>query len=51
MELACGIATLLDDPVKRETMSVLGRERLRTSLAWEHSAPHLLAAYEALFKA
>ena len=32
-------------------MGELGRERVRTTLAWEHSAPVLLAAYDRLWPA
>jgi glycosyltransferase involved in cell wall biosynthesis len=47
--LAGGIAELLDDPARREQMSLAGRERVRSVLAWEHSAPVLLAAYDRLW--
>ena len=30
-------------------MGAFGRERARTTLSWENEAPHLLAAYAALF--
>ncbi len=43
------IAELLDDPERRAAMGAAGRERVRTTLAWSHEAPKLLAAYEALF--
>lgn len=43
------IAELLDDPDRRAAMGAAGRERVRTTLAWSHEAPKLLAAYEALF--
>ena len=49
--LACGISELLDDPARRRRMGELGRERVRTTLAWEHSAPVLLAAYDRLWPA
>ncbi len=42
------IAALMDDPVKREEMGRVGRERVETGLSWTHSVPHLLAAYEAV---
>jgi glycosyltransferase involved in cell wall biosynthesis len=47
-DLARRIAGLLDDPERREQMGSVGRGRLRTKLAWEHSAPVLLAAYDQL---
>jgi glycosyltransferase involved in cell wall biosynthesis len=47
--LAGCIAELLDDPDRRRQMGQAGRERLRAGLAWEHSAPVLLAAYDRLW--
>ena len=49
--LALSISDLLDDPAGRRRMGELGRERVRTTLAWEHSAPVLLAAYDRLWPA
>jgi glycosyltransferase involved in cell wall biosynthesis len=49
--LARGISGLLDDEARRRRMSAYGARRVRTELAWEHSAPHLLAAYRATFAA
>ncbi len=40
------ISELLDDPDRRGRMGSIGRERLETSLSWEHSETQLLAAYE-----
>jgi glycosyltransferase involved in cell wall biosynthesis len=42
------IDDLLNDPVRRERMGAIGRERVRTRLAWQHSAKTLLRAYEHL---
>jgi glycosyltransferase involved in cell wall biosynthesis len=50
-ELAKGIVELLDDPDRRRAMGAAGRERVRNALAWEHSAPVLLAAYDRLWPA
>jgi glycosyltransferase involved in cell wall biosynthesis len=50
-ELARRIAELLDDPARRKRMGWAGRERVRSVLAWEHSAPVLLAAYDRLWPA
>jgi glycosyltransferase involved in cell wall biosynthesis len=50
-DLARHIAGLLDDPARQEQMGAVGRERLRNQLAWEHSAPVLLAAYRRLLRA
>ena len=47
--LADGISALLDDPVRRARMARYGAERVRDKLAWQHSVPPLLAAYEAIF--
>ena len=46
--LADTIVELLDDPEARERMGKIGRHRIETQLSWEHSAPHLLRAYERL---
>lgn len=45
--MAKGIATLLDDPALRRTMGEFGQNRLRNTVAFEYSVPHLLAAYDA----
>lgn len=47
--LAEAIAELLDDPERRALMGADGRRRLESQLAWQHSAPVLLQAYERLF--
>ena len=47
--LARLIQSLLDDPSRRCEMSAFGRRRVKETLAWEYSAPHLLAAYERAF--
>jgi glycosyltransferase involved in cell wall biosynthesis len=48
-DLARRIAELLDDPDRRREMGRVGQERVRSVLAWEHSAPVLLAAYDRLW--
>jgi glycosyltransferase involved in cell wall biosynthesis len=48
-DLAHKIVELLDDEPMRKRMGEIGLERVRTKLSWEHEAPRLLAAYEALF--
>jgi glycosyltransferase involved in cell wall biosynthesis len=45
-DLARKISDLLDDPSRRQTMSAIGKRRVREELAWCYSAPHLLAAYQ-----
>ncbi|MFO7305939.1 MAG: glycosyltransferase family 4 protein [Gammaproteobacteria bacterium] len=49
VDFARKIVQLLDDEALRTRMGQIGRERVRKTLAWEHEAPRLLAAYEALF--
>lgn len=45
-DFAAKIVWLLDHPDARERMGKLGRHRVEKTLAWEHSIPHLLAAYQ-----
>jgi glycosyltransferase involved in cell wall biosynthesis len=40
------IDDLLDDPARRGRMAAIGLARVRHELAWQHSEPQLLAAYE-----
>ena len=47
--LADGISALLDDPARRAGMARYGAQRVRAQLAWQHSVPPLLAAYDAIF--
>jgi glycosyltransferase involved in cell wall biosynthesis len=49
VDLAEKLLALLDDEAARRRMGHIGRERVQAKLAWEHEAPRLLAAYEALF--
>jgi glycosyltransferase involved in cell wall biosynthesis len=46
MEFARLLTQLMDDPIRRHQMGTLGRERVEKTLAWQHQAAHLLAAYE-----
>jgi glycosyltransferase involved in cell wall biosynthesis len=48
-ELADRIVELLDDPARRREMGRVGQERLRSVLAWQHSVPVLLDAYDRLW--
>ena len=48
-DFADKILQLLSDPAARAAMGRYGRERVERELSWEHEAPKLLAAYEALF--
>lgn len=45
LDLARGIAELIDDPQRRQTMGSFGRSRIETNLAWSHSLPNLLEVY------
>jgi glycosyltransferase involved in cell wall biosynthesis len=45
-DLGGHLAAVLDDPDRRRRMGELGRARVRDALAWQHSVPALLAAYE-----
>jgi glycosyltransferase involved in cell wall biosynthesis len=47
--LAEGIARLLDAPDARRRMAEIGRQRVRSELAWDYSVPRLLAAYDHAF--
>jgi glycosyltransferase involved in cell wall biosynthesis len=46
LDLARKIVKLLDDPVAREAMGRLGRNRVENELEWQYEAPRLLRAYE-----
>ena len=49
IDFARKLVMLLDDEPLRAQMGKAGQERVRTALSWEHEAPRLLAAYDALF--
>ncbi len=49
-ELARHMHELLDDESMWRRMSRAGEARLKEQLAWEHSVPHLLAAYRRVFE-
>jgi len=44
--LARTVNDLIDDPARRTAMGRAGQARVRDVLAWDHSVPHLLAAYD-----
>jgi glycosyltransferase involved in cell wall biosynthesis len=48
VDMAAKIVELLDDPARRREMGEYGRRRVMEELEWQHEAPKLLAAYEAL---
>jgi glycosyltransferase involved in cell wall biosynthesis len=47
-EFAVQLSRLMDDPSRRSQMGQIGRERIRTQLAWQYSIPNLLSAYACL---
>ncbi len=49
-DLADQILALLDDEPRRLVMGSIARDRVVSTLAWEHEAPRLLAAYERVFQ-
>lgn len=49
-DLGDKIIALLDDPAAGARMGALGRARMENELEWRHQAPHLLEAYDELFK-
>lgn len=49
VDMAKKIVELLDNPQKRQEMSVYGRKRIVEELSWEHTSKALLAGYEAYF--
>ncbi len=50
-DMAAKILSLIDDPAQRQAMGEYGRARVLDALSWEHEAPKLLAAYDAVFEA
>jgi glycosyltransferase involved in cell wall biosynthesis len=48
-DFAAKILWLIDNPGEREKMGEFARRRIAEQLAWDHSVPHLLAAYERVF--
>jgi glycosyltransferase involved in cell wall biosynthesis len=49
VDMAERILELIDDPERRTAMGRMGQQRVREQLAWDHQAPALLAAYDALW--
>lgn len=49
-DMAAKIVALIDDPERRQAMGAYGRARVLDALSWEHEAPKLLAAYDAVFE-
>jgi glycosyltransferase involved in cell wall biosynthesis len=48
-DFAARILCLLEDCATRKRMGEFGRRRVEEVLAWDHSVPNLLAAYERVF--
>ncbi|MEO9461521.1 MAG: glycosyltransferase family 4 protein [Marinomonas sp.] len=46
VDMAAKIMALVDDPVQREMMGKLGRERVASQLNWQHQIAPLLGAYK-----
>jgi len=49
LDFARQIEILVNDPGLRRKMAMAGQKRLKEQLCWQHSVPHLLAAYEHAF--
>jgi len=49
LDFAARIADLIRDPAQGREMGQRGRKRVLNSLSWDHSIPHLLAAYDRIF--
>jgi hypothetical protein len=48
-DFAAKLAVLIRDPGLRARMGQAGRARVLERLSWDHSVPHLLAAYDRIF--
>jgi glycosyltransferase involved in cell wall biosynthesis len=49
VDFAAQIAWLIENPEKGAEMGRIGRTRVLEKLSWQHSVPHLLAAYDRIF--
>jgi glycosyltransferase involved in cell wall biosynthesis len=49
VDFAGQIAWLIENPEKGAEMGRIGRTRVLEKLSWQHSVPHLLAAYDRVF--
>lgn len=49
VDFADKIAWLIDHPEDGRQMGQVGRRRVLEALSWQHSVPHLLAAYDRVF--
>jgi len=48
LDFAQKIIELMDDPARRQRMGEIGKQRIRTELAWLHQEKHLLNVYKTL---
>ncbi|MHC0055455.1 glycosyltransferase family 4 protein [Actibacterium sp. D379-3] len=48
-DFAAKLAELIENPEKGRAMGRIGRARVFDALSWDHSVPHLLAAYDRVF--
>ncbi|MFN8439516.1 MAG: glycosyltransferase family 4 protein [Caldilineaceae bacterium] len=48
LDFAQQLATLMDDPQRRQAMGKLGRERVESVLAWSHQSKALIKVYDQL---
>jgi glycosyltransferase involved in cell wall biosynthesis len=48
-DLAAKLLSLLADPAERKRRGMIGQERVRSHLSWNHEIPKLLAAYQRIF--
>lgn len=46
LDFAQKIIELMDDPARRQHMGKIGKQRIKTELAWPHQEKHLLNAYK-----
>jgi glycosyltransferase involved in cell wall biosynthesis len=49
LDMASKIIELIDDPARGAAMGSLGKRRVQEELSWDHQAPELLKAYDALW--
>jgi glycosyltransferase involved in cell wall biosynthesis len=49
-DFAAKILTLMDNPALRRSMGEIGLRRVQQELAWRHSVPNLLHAYETIIE-
>jgi glycosyltransferase involved in cell wall biosynthesis len=49
VDFAAKMAFLIDQPAEVARLGKIGRARVLDNLSWQHSVPHLLAAYDRVF--